>query len=168
MVRPPFSRGGSLVRQWPMIGVATFIFALACAAPRPTTAIPLASFPAPVGLEGMQTRIPVDLAYAEGFVRMLGRHGITVREVAHVRPGDFFANTPHAIRLVTALGNAEVMFVPADAAFHGERAVLADTAVAPARQLYFVARRDVFVVTGSIVLYDAIQVALRDLPFADS
>jgi hypothetical protein len=39
--------------------------------------------------------------------------------------------------------------------------------VAP-RPLYFVARRDLFVVTSSVLLYDAIQRALRSDPIADS
>ena len=159
---------GSLVRPCSMIGIAALGFALACTAPPKAATIPMAAFPAPVGLEGMRTRIPVDLSYATAFVRMLAGHGIVVREVAHVRPGDFFANTPQAVRLVTALGDAEVMFVPAEAAFHGDDRAARDTSAAPARQLYFVARRDVFVVTGSIVLYEAVQIALRSAPAADS
>jgi hypothetical protein len=131
----------------------------------------------------MPTRIPVDLDYAAGFVRFLSRSGIAVREVAHVRPGDFFANAPRAVRLVTELGDAEVMFVPADALRRtspgdaGVRGaslrrmsppIASDTTSRAPRPLYFVARRDVFVVTGSVLLYDAIQRALRSDPIADS
>lgn len=138
----------------------------------------MAAFPAPDGLEGMRPRIPVDLEYAAGFARFLGRSGIAVREVAHVRAGDFFAYSPHAVRMVTSLGDAEVMFISNDAAYRrawSERAGRASPAIAPAdttpsppRPLYFVARRDIFVVTGSVLLYDAIQRALRSDPMADS
>jgi hypothetical protein len=171
------------VRYSSLIGVVLAgIAAGGCAPPRAARPIPMAAFPAPDGLEGMQTRIPVDLDYAAGFVHFLSRSGITVREVTHVRPGDFFANAPRAVRLVTELGDAEVMFLPADAlrrASDGEALgrdasmrprwpVVSDTTPAPPRPLYFVARRDVFVVTGSVPLYDAIQRALRSDPIADS
>lgn len=123
------------------------------------------AFPAPEGLEAMPTRIPADLRYAAGFVYFLGRVGIRVREVAPVRPGDFFADAPRAVRLVTEFGDAEVMFVPADAAYRPApargRAPAPPDSGRAGRPLYFVARRDVFIVTGSVVLYDAMQRALR-------
>ena len=171
------------MRHSSLIGVIMAgIAAGGCAPQSVARTIPMAAFPAPGGLEGMPTRIPVDLNYAAGFVRFLSRSGIAVREVAHVRPGDFFANAPRAVRLVTELGDAEVIFVPVDAlrrmpagdASASEASLMrppapiaADTTPAP-RPLYFVARRDVFVVTGSVLLYDAIQRALRSDPIADS
>lgn len=137
----------------------------ACARTAAAPPVAYGAFPAPEGLEAMPTRIPPDLRYAAGFVSFLGRAGIRVREVAPVRPGDFFADAPRAVRLVTEFGDAEVMFVPADAA-HRAAARRQPAPATPdsgrgARPLYFVARRDVFVVTGSVVLYDAMQRALR-------
>jgi hypothetical protein len=138
----------------------------ACARP-PRLPITYGAFPAPQGLEGMPTRVPEDLRFASGFVYFLGRAGIRVREVAPVRPGDFFADAPRAVRLVTEFGDAEVLFVRGDAADRWARSRAAFSRPAPADsgragRLYFVARRDVFVVTGSVVLYDAMQRALRE------
>jgi hypothetical protein len=171
------------VRHTSFVGVIVAALAIGGCAPRHAAkAIPMAAFPAPDGLEGMRPRIPVDLEYAANFARFLGRSGIAVREVAHVRAGDFFAYSPRAVRMVTALGDAEVMFLSSDATYTHRDAgaiansltsreappILADTTPPPPRQLYFVARRDIFVVTGSVLLYDAIQRAMRADPIADS